>query len=141
MWHPGKRKKSDVTSDALRVSADCERVLDGSYLDSLCAAGSPIPSWVWLNKLAHSPEPELQLIARRPCVLQQRPDLHAWARTLSFLAHELVQSSARCGRSVSALQRAALLPLELELMASIFGPSELTRRVLVALEETARHRT
>jgi hypothetical protein len=141
MWFPGKRKKNDENADAPRLASECERLLDGSYLDTACAGPSPVPCWVWLNKLTHCPESELVLLARRPLAFEQRPDLHAWARTLSFLAHELVQSAARSGRSVNALQREALLPLELELMGTAFGPSELTRRVLVALEESTRHRT
>ncbi len=140
MWVPGKRKNKGGCADAPRFASDCERLLDGSYLDAACAIGSPVPNWAWLNKLTHCAESELLLIARRPFAFEQRSDLHAWARTLSFLAQELVQSSSRCGRSVAALQREALLPLELEMMGLAFGPSELTRRVLVALEETTRHR-
>lgn len=141
MWYPGKRRSKDGGREAVvRLSNSCERVLDGSYLDLACAGGGEVPCWAWLNKLTHCAEDELALIARRPFALEQRPDLHSWARTLSFLAHELVSSAARCGKSVPALQHDALLPLELEMMGASFGPSELTRRVLVALEETSRHR-
>lgn len=140
MWHPGKHKDRASDPGPARLATDCERLLDGSYLDSTCAAGSVVPCWAWLNKLTHCAESELLLIARRPFAFEQRPELHAWARTLSFLAYELVQSSARCGRAVTALQREALLPLEIEMMGAVFGPSELTRRVLVALEEHTRHR-
>jgi hypothetical protein len=140
MWHPGKKRTRDQSVNAPRIASDCERLLDGSYLDATCAKGGPVPPWAWLNKLTHCAEGELVMIARRPFAFEQRPDLHVWARTLSFLAHELVQSSARCGRGIAALQLEALLPLELELMGMAFGPSELTRRVLVALEESTRHR-
>ena len=141
MWFPLKRRKNGAQRAAPQLASDCERVLDGSFLDAACARGEAVPCWAWLNKLTHCTESELALIARRPLVFEQRGDLHTWARTLSFLAHELQQSAARCKRDVTSLQREALLPLELELMGAAFGPSELTRRVLVALEESARHRT
>jgi len=143
MWYPGKRKRVEArgADAAPEMTLDCQRLLDGSYLDSLCAGEHPVPCWAWLNKLTHCDPVELETIAGRPPATARRPELHAWARTVSFLARELLQVATRCGRQVDELQRAALLPLEVELMGVSFGPSELTRRVLVAFEETARHRT
>jgi hypothetical protein len=139
MWAPGSRRRKDEAGDAPGVSLDCERVLDGSYLDWVCAGGGPVPCWAWLNKLTHCARSELSLIAARPLAMQNRPELHSWARTVSFLALELARSSARSGRDIADLQHEALLPLEVELMGATFGPSELTRRVLGAIDETTRH--
>jgi hypothetical protein len=86
MWGGGRRRRQQTIEASLEMARPYERMLDGSYLDAVCANGEAMPPWVWLNKLTHCAESELTLIASRPLAFANRPDLHGWARAVSFLA-------------------------------------------------------
>ena len=133
------RRRSGADEQEFEVATDCERFLEGSYLRHLCSTRDQVPHWVWLSTLAHATPDGIVAIATRSSDLEKRPELLAWSRALSFLACELIQRSAKSDQTVSELQRSVLVPLELQMMGTSIGPSEMTRRVLLALQQRSSH--
>ncbi len=113
--------------------AECEAVLRGAYAEHLAQQGRSRPCWVWINLLAHGDEAELAAESDHD-ERSTRPR-GSWMAARGFLAAELLDAAARRG-SLVALQRQALVPLELELMAGstrLGTPRQLVAEVLTRL--------
>lgn len=128
-----------LAADGRELVEECERFLQGGYAEHLAAAGRPVPVWAWLNLLAHGTEADLRSV----CALEARNEAcTVWDQARRFLAGEVL-TSAR-GRDVTAVQRAVLVPLELDLAADPgveqWRPSQLVSAVLVALSDRSRPR-
>ena len=114
MWH--MRKRTDPPSDPHGLGNEAEAFLRGTYAEYLEALGRRVPSWAWLNCLAHGTEADLSALAGGG-----HPEDGAttgstdWHRMVSFLASDLLTMARATDQTVSALQRDVLIPLELDL--------------------------
>lgn len=121
------------------VVPELEALLCGSYVEYLERRGRRVPPWAWINLLAHGSEEALRAAARA----RRRPflDVNLWRHARGYLAGEVLDL-ARYAGSLEAVQAAALIPLELEHLAT--PPSQRTRPgqwavlVLAAIEDHRR---
>jgi len=131
--------RRDRTVDARTVIAACEAMLEGRYVEQLEAWGSPVPSWAWINLLAHATAEALEQAAneRMPRRLR-RTDV--WFRARRYLAGEVLDAAAQRG-TLRSVQAEILVPLELELLSRRRSrppaPGEWAAWVMSAIE---RHR-
>jgi len=121
--------------------AECEEFLFGRYAQYLRDESRPVPTWAWLNVLAHGNEEDIAALAASEPPRRSSPDT-VWQEALAFLAQELMNEATRRGLPLASLQRSTLVPLELEL-AGRWGPVcvqpvEFVSSVLTAL---TRHHT
>jgi hypothetical protein len=129
--------RRDKVAESRRGIAACEAVLAGRYVEQLEGSGSPVPSWAWMNLLAHAPEETLRQAAHgRPAGRERRTDV--WHRARRYLAGEILDAAARVG-TLRTLQAQVLVPLELELMtlrrSGPRSPGAWAARVMAAIEE------
>ncbi|HEY8547948.1 MAG TPA: hypothetical protein VIL36_22975 [Acidimicrobiales bacterium] len=96
--------------------AETEAVLAGRYADLLVADNRPVPAWAWTNALAHATEETLDEVSL-PDHPGPVPPHRAWWHARTYLAGEVLEAGRRCG-SLARVQREALVPLELALMAT-----------------------
>ena len=95
--------------------AECEAYLAGHYAQYLREAKRLIPTWAWLNVLAHGSEDDVAaLAAGEPC-RRGSTDAPVWQQAVAFLAQEVLNQVAARGRPLADLQRSTLVPLEFEL--------------------------
>jgi hypothetical protein len=110
MW---RRSADSVITE---LAQECEAFLGGRFAEEVGASGSRIPAWAWTNLLAHGTEDELRAAdAAVPTgAIAADP---TWHSARSYLASRVLDAAARYG-PLEQLQRAVLLPIELELAAS-----------------------
>ncbi len=126
-------------TDATILLEDCTALLSGRLLDELYESGRTVPSWAWVNKLAHSSASDLEAFASNPGTPEQRPDLWIWRRTSSYLARQLLRNSHQSDQELQEFQRSVLVPIELSAMHRPVSPSTLLRLILSALTEQSAH--
>lgn len=97
------------------VVSESEALLSGSYVEYLKRRGQQVPSWAWINLLAHGSEDALRTATR----LRRAPivDMNVWWRARRYLAGEVLAAADRAG-SLESLQSTVLVPLELALMCA-----------------------
>lgn len=110
-WWAGARRTKREPS----VAAECEAFLAGGWVRYLEAHGEPVPSWSWLNRVAHAGESELRVIAG--ALGATRRDADEWRQASAFLAAEILDFAETKSWDVAGLQREVLVPLELSLLA------------------------
>jgi hypothetical protein len=131
-----KRRKRDDSWPSVRYSVgeECEEFLAGHLMEYLAVTGRPVPSWAWLNRVAHARPDELMILAAGGFPT----DPPAWREALVCLAREVLERAALDG--VDEFQRRLLVPKELQLIGepggSTLSPSQLVARVLAGLEGT-----
>jgi hypothetical protein len=78
--------------------------------------GRRVPSWAWLNRVAHGTEADLSALigGEHPWDGSTNGNT-GWHRMVSFLAADLLALARATDQTLSALQREVLVPLELEL--------------------------
>jgi hypothetical protein len=110
---------------------ECEAFLVGAYPAWLERHGLDVPSWAWLNPLAHGSSDELTALAAH-----HHPEPGGggagWPEVVAALAAELLNDDDPAGR-----QRDALVRLELQLAADhtpIVTPDDLYQAARAALE-------
>lgn len=137
MWHRTEADGDRVRwPDGRQLIRECEAFMSGRLAEEMELAGQPVPSWAWLNMLAHGTHRQLRGIANG-AMIGQFVDADAWERGMSFLAREVlaVVDQHRC--CIDDLQRQVLVPLELEMTDDPTwvdtGPSLLVMRVVAAL--------
>jgi hypothetical protein len=104
--------------------------LAGRYHELVAGDKKKLPSWAWINPLAHAERAELERLASVPC---RRGDPLGF---VSFLAGELLRRADRDGETLERIQRARLVPLELVLLDGV-DPGPIG---LAGLAEAARVR-
>jgi hypothetical protein len=129
--------RRDKVAERRRGIAACEALLAGRFVEQLEESGSPVPSWAWMNLLAHASEETLRQAALgRPTGRVRRTDV--WQRAQRYLAGEILDAAAR-GGTLRSLQAQVLVPLELELMtprrSGPRSPGAWAARVMAALEQ------
>lgn len=128
---PSVPAASEPPNPAALLVEECEAFLVGAYPAWLARHGVDIPTWVWLNPLAHASTDELTSLAAHQ---HREPggEGASWPDVVAALAAELLDSEDPAGR-----QRGALVPLELQLAADntpIASPDDLYRAVHATLE-------
>jgi hypothetical protein len=108
-----RRKHPSGPSAALALS-EATAMLDGR-LRTPGRESLDTPPWVWINELAHASWNDLVRLANR------RGRGTAWEGAMSYLAREL-HTQAGTADGLLGLQRHALIPLELELLAGQTPP-------------------
>lgn len=137
MWHRTEADGDRVRwPDGRQLVRECEAFMSGRLAEEMELARQPVPSWAWINMLAHGSPRQLRLMAGGALV-DQFVEAEAWERGLSFLAREVlaVVEQYRCG--IEDVQHQVLVPLELEMTDDPSwvetGPSLLVVRVVAAL--------
>ena len=64
-----RRRKDGAPGD---IGAECQAFLQGSYVEHLASLDRAIPSWAWLNTLAHGTATEIAALAQGAVVLTDR---------------------------------------------------------------------
>lgn len=121
------------TTTRRELVSGCEAFLAGRYLASAAQHHRLVPSWVWVNTLAHGPRDEIESLAR------MRSSAFPGSGAASYLAGELLALVDRRGVTLEAVQRAVLIPFELEFepASCLLGSREMTAGVLAALDRAA----
>jgi hypothetical protein len=132
-WIGPRERRRPAVGDLV---AECDAFLVGEYLELLDELDQLVPSNAWINPLAHADAERLAELARGQwdrCPLGYRP----WERAVVFLAGEVLDASRRWGCEPADVQRAVLIPLELDLLRRTDGvpveSGQLVALVLVQL--------
>ena len=131
-----RRRKDSAPGD---IGVECEAFLQGSYVEYLVSLDRAIPSWAWLNTLAHGTAPEIAALARGTSASNERVGRGTeWYPVVAFLANEALLVARTSGYSITEIQEAVLADIELGLAreagARSLRPAELAERTLAALQ-------
>jgi hypothetical protein len=128
MWR--RRNHSENTDSVVLASV---RMLEGNAAELFRESGQGVPAWAYLNALAHSQADQLTTLTTAPLFL--RPG--GWDAVVAYLATELLTIAHGRPDQISVIQRAALVPLELGLLAGEVPepeiPGQLAELVIDAL--------
>jgi hypothetical protein len=103
-------RRSDRRGTALAM--ECEAFLAGRYVELCESRGEHVPTWAWINLLAHGTEDQLRE------TMEHDPCNGPWSQARGFLAGELLGLMDADRLSLSAFQRHVLVPLELDTISS-----------------------
>jgi hypothetical protein len=126
-WEPGEGSAGQGLGD------ECEAFLAGEWAEYRRARRQDVPTWAWLNRVAHAPAHGLVLAIRVPASARQTDE---WTRLWTCVVEALFRQADENGMTVAELQRATLVPIELTLFANDGLPQpnpELLVRILSAL--------
>ena len=104
--NPSQQQKSDVSVVQL-----AEALIQGDVLIALQERGEAAPAWGYLNLLAHSDRNSLRRVRD---FNQSRRPLSGWGTVVFELIVDIL-NSAPTEEDLQALQRKALVPLELQI--------------------------
>jgi hypothetical protein len=117
--------------------ADTHAFLSGHLVERAQLTGAEVPVWAWTNLLAHGAEPDLR------CEISCGPGGPAppskWHKARSYLAGEVLRHAQTWG-SLAEVQRAVLVPLELELASRPEVEKWKPARWVVAVQEALARR-
>ncbi|HEX4820405.1 MAG TPA: hypothetical protein VFV00_09375 [Acidimicrobiales bacterium] len=133
---PAARPAPDV-----RSTNEFDAYLEGTYADWLLANGQPVPSWAWVNRVAHASLEELDAIADGQRLALEVPEVVVWEAVTTYLAKEMVARIDGDLTRLRNLQLDVVIPVELQLAAhrwAQLAPVDLASRVLIALHDTPR---
>lgn len=102
------------------VASACDAFLSGTYAEYLLARDAPVPTWVWLNVLAHGTVERLTEVAGGLAAAAHVDN--QWLAARSFLAGDVLDLVGGDGPRLAALQSAVLWPWELD-VGSRRGPT------------------
>ncbi|HET7486705.1 MAG TPA: hypothetical protein VFJ85_02165 [Acidimicrobiales bacterium] len=148
-------RRRQENPEAAELVLEAEAFLAGTYVDHMVEAGRRVPTWAWINLLAHGNEAEVRETARGsmgvwslmrtmftgPTQRDAWPNASVpdWCRARAFLAGEVLDEIRARGCTIQDLQEEILIPLELALAthrpARRWAPAELVGSVLAALAE------
>ncbi|MDY7106265.1 MAG: hypothetical protein S0880_34210 [Actinomycetota bacterium] len=117
------------TSERSALLEDCDALLDGRLAERLLTTERPVPSWAWVDLLAHGSERAL----RRPPMVAATIEDRRWCRARSYLAGEVMMVVDTGEATLAELQRDVLVPLELELLDLAADREVTTRETPVTL--------
>jgi len=114
----GERTQSHVTAGQVgRVVAEATALVEGTVADSV-QFGWPPPPWAWINKLAHADWADICDLS-----IKRHRLVRVWEGAISFLAADM-RALAGTPEGLVELQRGALIPLELRVLAGRVQPPE-----------------
>jgi hypothetical protein len=130
MW---RRRYRSETRDSVVLAGG--RLLEGDATESFRELGQSVPAWAYVNALAHSQPDRLTSLKTPPLFV----DPGGWDAVVAYLATELLTITHGRLDEVHVMQRAVLVPLELDLLA---GQVQVPRspRQLADLVINALHR-
>jgi hypothetical protein len=125
--------------------ANCEAFVRGQYAERLMERTERVPSWAWLNLVAHGTYDDLAS-ARGPRRVPGSMLLYThWVAARSYVISEVFAALDSDRGPLPRLQARVLRPLESKLVAEVSSvrfPREFVGRVLQALEADEReHRS
>jgi hypothetical protein len=138
MWRRARERGARVRGTAAEseLIEECEAFLSGRFREHLVHQNRAVPNWAWLNVLAHGDSD--QILSPTDNDHGRSPWEQAWCQALAYLAAEMRTSVEAMGCSLGELQRSALVPLELEVLAKDaqepLDPGQLARIVVDALD-------
>jgi len=115
MWDRRRVWSHRASPAGAELVVDSEAFLTGHLAEVLQQRNGYVPEWAWTNLLAHGTEPDLR-IDRGAGEEWPSEGESAWRRARSFLAGEVLTAAEAQG-SLTEVQSAALVPLELDLAA------------------------
>jgi hypothetical protein len=114
---------------------ECEAFLAGEWAEYRLARGQVVPPWAWLNRVAHAPANGLVLAIRIPSSARETDE---WTRLRTCVVESLFRQAEENRMTVTELQRAALVPIELALFAAD-GPPRPNLELLVLILAALSH--
>ena len=143
MW-PWPRRSEQVRASN-DVGSQAEAFVLGTYAKYLESSGRRIPSWAWINCLAHASESKLTALANGTYSWGRDGwGSTQWYRAVSFLATELLTRAKASDQTVRRLQQVVLVPLEADLVREEerrrLGPADLVTLTLAALSGHSTNR-
>jgi len=112
---------------------ECDAFLAGEWAEYRRARGHEVPPWAWLNRVAHAPAHVLELAFRIPARGRETDE---WTRLRTCVVASLFRQADENRMTVTELQGAALVPIELVLFSTDDPPRsnpELLVLILAAL--------
>jgi hypothetical protein len=114
------------------IGDECEAYLAGGLVEYLTSRGEDVPSWAWLNKLAHASPEEMEAIAMGTVAYGAAADYAAWNQSVTVLAADLLDQVHGDASALRAVQSQFLVPFELAAIDS--GPAfPMTPSLLVSV--------
>lgn len=108
-----RRDERAIRNEADDLTAELEATLDGRLIERRRGVGD-VPEWEWVNVLAHSGWDRLLTLAAGGGSSSRS----VWDGAIMFLAGEMLTTAgSRAG--LLRLQRARLIPLELEMLSGL----------------------
>lgn len=138
---PPDRETDSLAIGAEALAAEATTLLSGRYASFLNERRHAVPSWAWVNALAHRTQEDLAAIATVGAQPEGEwrglPD--EWRDAIVFLAGDVISYARAAGLSTAELQRSRLVPLELDLMRksddAVRTPGQLATLVIAVLRE------
>lgn len=122
------------------LAEEVHAYLSGHYVQYLDQMRKVVPSWAWLNLLAHGDESDLVSLAKGDTRELGRSATRAqWFDAVSFLASEALVAAQSRSMTLHELQLSSLIPLEIWL-AGRDGPEPLGANVLIGVTLSALYR-
>ncbi|HWC38193.1 MAG TPA: hypothetical protein VG476_06675 [Acidimicrobiales bacterium] len=139
MWKWRRRRESQRVRDhslsretrsGTRLAREIEAFLSGSSGEWFIARGREVPTWAYVNRVAHAdPDVLWQLAAWQPgprARLTTQPESQAdrlgWRGAVALLAGEVLDLGGSDPCAIRQIQLDRLLPLESALMSRTAGP-------------------
>ena len=99
------------------VGSETEAFLDGRYLELVLAGGGALRTapWMWLNAVAHGSPARVRELAGGNDPASDGRTMQ-WSEARVLVARQLLARSGDDPELMAALQLAALVPLELDIM-------------------------
>lgn len=108
-----RRGERAIRHEVDDLAAELAATLDGRILERRRGLGD-VPAWEWVNVLAHSDWQRLSTLAAG----SNSSGRSGWDGAIRFLADEML-TTAGSTAGLLRLQRARLIPLELEMLAGL----------------------
>jgi hypothetical protein len=107
-----KRRRAEQQAEINKVHEEAAALVRGDYLNFLMQEKRRVPTWAWLNPLAHCPAPRLHALAEMTVNGNPATD---WGVVVCLLASDILAAGASPA-GVARLQQEVLVPLELDLL-------------------------
>lgn len=120
------------------IENEFDAYLAGRYVEWARSRGRSVPTWAWVNRVAHATMPELERLVH-PSFQSADGDVRLWDRVVTFLAEEIL-NRATDEPSLQDVQQRVLIPVELclaEDWAIELAPIDLATLVMVALQNAS----
>ena len=141
-WRRKRDQQGAVPIDPVGLTGDdsvadeCQMFLAGTYRDHFVLRGLEVPSWAWLNAVAHASVTDLAALEAGEGESREVGTAGEWQRAMSQLACGVLDRAGDELDALSKIQQETLIPLELTLLRTAARP-DLTAAQLVALVTAA----
>jgi hypothetical protein len=134
-----RRRATPTPAPSSVVADECESFLAGEYIDRLLDLDREVPSWAWINAIAHAAPSRIVELASEPSSPpSMRADYRAWRMVIREIAEDVLATAMDTSATVEEIQSLTLMPIEFALMSNPIGPRTTLRVVEHALKRTAQ---